>query len=467
MSENPVKAGDILLGKYRVEQLLGMGSMGVVVAAVHMGLGQRVAMKFMLQSNANPQQQYERFVREARAAGRLKSPHVTKVLDVGTLETGTPYLVMEHLEGRDLGSLLGHSGPLPIPDAVEYLLQTCEAIGEAHAAGIIHRDIKPTNLFLTLNPNGSPCVKVLDFGISKIQDADLKLTKDAEALGSPLYMSPEQIDASRNVDARSDVWALGVTLYELLSGMTPFAADGIVQVCNRVFRGEPTPIGEFRADIPAALEAVICRCFEKERDRRWPNVAQLAAALAPFATAHAGEYVERVAAILGVKAEASRPTALLPPEPVAPPVAPAAAAVAITGDVTATAPQRQASTGLRRARPPRAIAITAALGIAVLGVTGLGLSHWRGAGAEVPPVTATAQTSAIAVSASSTGVNPPPSATMPVTIEVAPPPSTSATVAALPTPPPKKTSTHAPEPLPRATATAKPAAPKTNNYAQE
>jgi serine/threonine-protein kinase len=429
-SENPVKPGDVLLGKYRIDRYLGMGSMGVVVAAIHLGLGQRVAMKFMLQSNADPKQQYERFLREARAAGRLKSPHVTKVLDVGTLETGTPYLVMEHLEGRDLGSLLTHSGPLPMADAVEYVLQTCEAVGEAHAAGIIHRDIKPTNLFLTVNPNGSPCIKVLDFGISKINDAELKLTKDTEALGSPLYMSPEQMDASRNVDARSDIWALGVTLYELLSGMTPFHAEGVVQVCTRVFQGEPTPLSAFRPDLPAALGAVILRCFEKNRDQRWPNVAELAGALAPFASTHAGAYVERVAAVLGLKVEASRPTALLPPEPVV--VVAETNTAAMTGNAFSTGARAGEAADAGLGRPKRGILVAAGIGIAVLSLAGLGLVRWRGApaaeavnaasGAAAGASVAAAPSSTSAPSQDSSNVVPQiaPSAS------VAPPPTTSA-----------------------------------------
>ena len=464
MPENPLKPGDIVMGKYRVEQLLGMGSMGIVVAATHEALQQRVAIKILLQSNADPREQYERFKREARAAGRLKSPHVTKVLDVGTLDTGNPYLVMEHLEGRDLGSLLTHSGPLPMADAVEYILQVCEAVGEAHAAGIIHRDIKPTNLFLTLNPNGSPCIKVIDFGISKTNDAEVKLTKEAEILGSPLYMSPEQMDSSRTVDARSDVWALGVTLYELLSTMTPFHAAGIVQVCNRVFQGQPTPLSAYRPDLPAALEAVISRCFEKDRDRRWPNVAELAAALAPFASAHAGAYVERVAAVLGMKVEAARPTALLPPEPAALPAS--LAAVAKTGGTFSTAAPRGRAE-LRRPRTKRAIGITAGLGLAVLSLTGLGISRWGHASVDVVPPTATTQISSVAVVVPPPVADPPPIVTVLAGIEPAPIPTTSATVA-VSAPPPKKPSPRPSEPLPRATATVtKPAAPKGTFYGQE
>jgi serine/threonine-protein kinase len=330
---------------------------------------------------------------------------VTKVLDVGTLETGTPYLVMEHLEGRDLGSLLAHSGPLPMADAVEYVLQTCEAVGEAHAAGIIHRDIKPTNLFLTLNPNGSPCIKVLDFGISKINDAELKLTKDTEALGSPLYMSPEQMDASRNVDARSDIWALGVTLYELLSGMTPFHAEGVVQVCTRVFQGEPTPLSAFRPDLPAALGAVILRCFEKNRDQRWPNVAELAGALAPFASTHAGAYVERVAAVLGLKVEASRPTALLPPEPVV--VVAETNAAAMTGNAFSTGARASGAVEAGLGRPKRGIVVAVGIGIAVLSLAGLGLVRWRGVSAGEGVTTASG------ASAVASGTAAPPSTSAP------------------------------------------------------
>ena len=388
---------------------------------------------------------------------------MTKVLDVGTLESGTPYLVMEHLEGRDLGSLLTHSGPLPMADAVEYILQVCEAVGEAHAAGIIHRDIKPTNLFLTLNPNGSPCIKVIDFGISKTNDAEVKLTKEAEILGSPLYMSPEQMDSSRTVDARSDVWALGVTLYELLSMMTPFHAAGIVQVCNRVFQGQPTPLSSFRPDLPAALEAVILRCFEKDRDRRWPNVAALAAALAPFASAHAGAYVERVAAVLGMKMEPARPTALLPPEPAALPAP--HVAVATTGSPFSTVAPRK-TPQLRGPRKARAIGITAGLGLAVVSLTGLGISRWGHASVDVGPATTTTGISSVAVVLPPPAADPPPTVTVVAAIEPAPIPTTSATVASTATPP-RKPSTRPSEPLPRATATVKPATPKGTRYEQE
>jgi serine/threonine-protein kinase len=275
---------------------------------------------------------HERFLREARAAVRLKSEHVARVIDVGTLESGAPYMVMELLQGRDLGALIKTEPKIFVEDAVEYVLQTCEAIGEAHAAGIIHRDLKPANLFLTKTPGGLPCIKVLDFGVSKHTGADIALTKESEALGSPLYMSPEQMQASKDVDARSDIWALGVILYELLASTTPFHAEGMPQLCTRIFMGEPTPIDSLRSGVPSGLWAVIRQCIEKDRERRFRNVAELAAALAPYAPSRAVPYVERTATILGVDVSPARSTDDLPEQssaplvPIAPPVAPAVSA---------------------------------------------------------------------------------------------------------------------------------------------
>jgi serine/threonine protein kinase len=296
----PVSPGDILAGKYRVERILGAGNMGVVVAATNLALEQLVALKFMLPGKTQGPQQQERFLREARAAARLKSQHVAHVLDMGTLENGAPFAVMEFLEGQDLSALLEERGPRPVDEAVEYILQTCEAMGEAHAAGIVHRDLKPANLFLTQDVSGAPCVKVLDFGISKLAGA-LTLTQDTQTLGSPLYMSPEQMNAAKHVDARSDIWALGVVLYQLLANHPPFDADSMQELCVRVFLGQPTPLRQYRQDVPPELEAVILRCLEKDLDRRWPNVAELAAALAPYAPVRARVYAERVTRVLGGK----------------------------------------------------------------------------------------------------------------------------------------------------------------------
>jgi eukaryotic-like serine/threonine-protein kinase len=417
MSTDPINPGDVLMGKYRVERLLGMGNMGVVVAAVHLGLDQKVAIKLMLPGKTAQAEQLARFLREARAAVRLRSQHVAKVLDVGTLESGAPYMVMEFLDGRDLASLLEGCGPLPIAEAVGYVLQVCEGIAEAHTAGIVHRDLKPANLFLTTDAGGAPCVKVIDFGVSKMADSDLKLTQDTQALGSPLYMSPEQMNASREVDARADIWALGVILFELIAGKTPFHAEQMQTLCTRVFFGEPTPIASLRADVPAGLEAVILQCLEKERDRRWPNVADLAAALAPFAEAQASGYAARVAGVLGLTVEPARATDVLPPEP-------AASRSVSTGSGTAALVLPR-STPRRR---PIGIAVALVAGVVV---AGLGVVSWRAAATTTPTSTTelVAPPTATALPAAST---PDPPASDPIA-------APSATLASIPVVPPMPT----------------------------
>jgi serine/threonine-protein kinase len=285
--------------------------MGIVVAATHLALGQLVALKFLLANRNVGREQLERFTREGRAAAFLKSAHVTRVLDVGQLPDGAPYTVMEYLEGRDLKAVLVESGPLPIDDAVEYVLHACEALGEAHAAGVVHRDIKPANLFLTMDVSRMPCVKIFDFGISKLAN-ELTLTQDAASMGSPLYMSPEQLNSSHDVDGRADIWSLGASLFELLAGQTPFHADTIQQLCYRIVSGHPTPLSQLRPEVPAGLEAVIMQCLEKDRNRRFNTIAHLAAGLAPWAPPRAAAYPERVARVLNVQTQPARTTALLP-----------------------------------------------------------------------------------------------------------------------------------------------------------
>ncbi|MCU0691643.1 MAG: serine/threonine protein kinase, partial [Polyangiaceae bacterium] len=224
----PVGPGDTVAGKYQVERLIGSGGVGVVFAATHLELGEPVAIKFLLPRAAKNVVDVARFCREAQAAAQLKTEHATRVLETGVLHDGSPYMVMELLEGRDLADLLKLSGPLPIEEALEYVLQASVALAEAHRLGIVHRDIKPSNLFLTHHPDGTPLVKILDFGIAKASVeaqagvAPQDLTKTSALLGSPLYMSPEQIRSTKSVDARSDIWSLGIVLYELLCGTTPF-----------------------------------------------------------------------------------------------------------------------------------------------------------------------------------------------------------------------------------------------------
>ncbi|MDC3957292.1 serine/threonine-protein kinase [Polyangium jinanense] len=298
MSQMPVKPGDLLARKYRVERVLGSGAMGVVVAARHVDLGQLVAVKSLLTGRVVSPEQRERFLREARAAVLLKSHHVARVLDVGADENDAPYIVMEYLDGQDLAATLKARRQLPFEEAVELVLQACEAVGEAHAAGIVHRDLKPANLFLTQDVSGAPCVKVLDFGISKLMGSDVALTHESQMLGSPLYMSPEQMNTPKSVDARSDVWALGIILYQLVCGKTPFHAETIQAVCALVIAGQPTPLRQYRADAPAGFEAVILRCLARNREERFRDVGELAAALAPYAPAHARVYVERVGRVV-------------------------------------------------------------------------------------------------------------------------------------------------------------------------
>jgi len=315
MGDPPVKAGDVLAGKYRVEKILGAGAMGMVLAATQIALDRRVALKFMMAGGVGKEQHEARFLREARVASKLQSQHAAKVLDMGTLESGAPYIVMEFLDGKDLAAVLYERGPLPVEEAVSYISQVCEAVAEAHAAGIVHRDIKPANLFLTKAVDGSPCVKLVDFGVAKLAESGLDLTGTLQALGSPLYMPPESLNGAKDVDGRADIWSLGVTLYELLAQITPFQAETLVALCTRICIKEPTPIADYRPDVPPGLAAVITQCFEKDRARRWPTVAAFAAALAPYASAQPASYAERVARAQRADVVPSRPTDLLPPEP--------------------------------------------------------------------------------------------------------------------------------------------------------
>jgi serine/threonine-protein kinase len=288
MATARVRPGDILGGKYRVERLLGAGGMGVVVAAKHIELGQRVALKFMLEENARDPEQAERFLREARAAVQLRSVHTARVLDVGRLGDGEPYMVMEYLEGRDLDAELRAGGPMPVRVAVEYILQSAEALAEAHGLGMIHRDVKLKNMFLTRGVDGRPVVKVLDFGLAKLRrgDYDVSLTTDDSTFGSPQYMSPEQMRSAKDVDTRTDLWSIGVCLYELLTGQLPFDAPTVPEICAMVLKDAPPRLSAMVPGTPPALEAVILRCLEKDVSRRFQSVAELGFALEPFAPEH-------------------------------------------------------------------------------------------------------------------------------------------------------------------------------------
>ncbi|MEZ4308305.1 MAG: protein kinase [Polyangiaceae bacterium] len=304
MEDLEVRPGDIVAGKYRVEKVLGAGGMGVVVSAKHVTLDSLVAIKLMQPRAVAVKGAVERFMREGQAAARLHSKHVTKVIDVGQLDSGAPYMIMEHLQGGDLAVVLERKGAVPVADAAEYLLQACDAIGEAHAKGIVHRDLKPANLFLQTEPDGTPLIKVLDFGIAKVSGSDQGLTGTSQGMGSGGYMSPEQMSSAKKVDHRADIWALGVTLYELITAHRPFEADSLEQFVTRVFWEQPTPLSAHRPDLPRELEAIILRCLEKQPDARFSSVAHFAHLLAPYAHPRAHPYVGRIAKMLGMDAPA-------------------------------------------------------------------------------------------------------------------------------------------------------------------
>ncbi|MDC0683380.1 serine/threonine-protein kinase [Sorangium atrum] len=306
--------GDVLAGKYRVEQIVGAGAMGTIVAAWHLELEQRVAMKFLHSLRPDGGDPTERFRREARALARIKSEHVARVLDVGSLEGGMPYMVMEFLEGNDLAHEIRARGPLPVVEAVAYMLQALDAMAEAHAAGIVHRDLKPANLFLSLRPDGDRVIKVLDFGISKsllgISRDQVALTQTASLLGSPLYMSPEQVRSARDVDMRADIWSLGVILYEMLTGRTPYDGDSVAQLFHALLYENAAPVAQLRPDVPRELDAVVMHCLAKDRDQRWRNVGDLAAALLPFGPATGHMHVDRARRVLGSSSDIARPSIL-------------------------------------------------------------------------------------------------------------------------------------------------------------
>lgn len=277
LHQTGVAVGDVLAGKYKVDQVLGAGGMGVVVRATHQILNSKVAMKFLLPEYVNNTGIVERFLREARAAVSIKNPHVAGVIDVGTLESGSPYIVMEYLQGRDLADVLENEVYMrDVHRAAKLILQACEGLAAAHANGIVHRDIKPGNLFITNASDGSEQVKVLDFGISKSGTEMNNLTRTGAVMGSPMYMSPEQMRSTRNVDQRSDVWSLGVVAFELLTGRLPYEAETMTELVAMVLENDPPRTRELRADVPPALDDAVAGALTKNPDKRYRDVAEFA-----------------------------------------------------------------------------------------------------------------------------------------------------------------------------------------------
>jgi serine/threonine-protein kinase len=264
-------------GKYRVEGFIGSGGMGVVVAARAVADDRRVAIKCLAREALENTELFERFSREARVFERLQSKHVVRTLDVGVTDDGRPFIVFEHLEGIDLERHLAMRGPLPLGEAARYVVEACEALGEAHAANIVHRDLKPSNLFLAKQPDGSTIIKVLDFGVSKL--ADDPVTKTRSMLGTANYMSPEQLQSSRRVDHRADIWALGVLLYELLTACSPFIGNTLIAIMDSIKANKPHPIRALRPELPEAIEDLLGRCLRTNRDERYDSVRALVADL--------------------------------------------------------------------------------------------------------------------------------------------------------------------------------------------
>jgi len=404
--------GDVLAGKYRIVRKLGEGGMGVVFEAVHARIEQRVAIKMLLPDVLDLPEVVPRFEREARAAGKLKSDNIARVLDVDISDRGIPYMVMEFLDGSDLGRVIEERKQLGVSEAVDFVLQACNAMVEAHAAGVIHRDLKPSNLFVTTTHK----VKVLDFGISKLEsENEARVTATQTVVGTPLYMSPEQVRSAKHVDARTDIWSLGIILYELLAGRTPFEGS-TTAAAAAICIDAPPPMSQFRADVPAELERALLGALEKDPERRFPNVQSLASAIAPFGSG-------------AVRGPDTLPAAIpVPSRPNLPPSASGDFARADPVEAAKTVPGWTTSAGKRRTNKIALVAfgVVGALSVGVLGGVVAVSTHRTAApvpSAEPAETTAPLATTATA-SASVSGIASVPSAT----VESTPPPPTSHTI---------------------------------------
>jgi serine/threonine-protein kinase len=427
--------GTMLAGKYRVERVIGFGGMGIVVEATRIALEDRVAIKLLRAEATRSAGAVSRFLREARAAVKIRSEHVARVLDVGTLEDGAPYMALEYLEGRDLADVLAKDGPLSEGRVAEIVLQACEALAEAHAVGIVHRDVKPSNIFLTRRSDGRDLVKVLDFGISKTLDSTgSPQTKTHDILGSPAYMAPEQLKSARTVDRRADIWSLGVTLFELVTGQLPFPGETLAELHGAILYAAAPLLRTVRPSAPAGFEALIAKCIERDPDQRFQTVSELATALALFGPDGSREVAARIAKI--DPAAAQEPAARRDMEelaraatlPASPPVPPLAHAATVA----------QTRTEWDTAVAPSPPATSARSRLVALGFAGLVLLAAAGVG--VRSMLTSSQTVPSTSPRPSESIAPAPVPTPPVTVEA------SASAAAPLAPPPP-----APVPLPSVT----------------
>jgi len=282
--------GEVIADKYRIDSIVGSGGMGVVLSATHLALGQHVAIKVLTvpDDDSRREEARERFLREGRATAALVSDHVVRIHDVGTLPSGAPFMVMELLRGQDLARALQQTGPLGVELACDCVRQAAEAIHCAHTQGIVHRDLKPSNLFLTQRSDGSPLVKVLDFGISKTTGTELEpltgnLTETRSVLGTPFYMSPEQVRDAKKVDARTDIWSLGLILHELLAASPAFEGTTLPGVCAAIAADPPAALRLKRPEVPVEVEAIVLKCLEKDPNRRFQSARELSDALLTWA----------------------------------------------------------------------------------------------------------------------------------------------------------------------------------------
>ncbi|MEO8214998.1 MAG: serine/threonine-protein kinase, partial [Myxococcales bacterium] len=272
------------LGKYEIVRLLGSGGMGAVYEAAHTEIGKRVAIKVLSPAIAAVPGARARFLREAQLTSRVRHPNIVDVTDMGS-EAGQTYLVMEFLRGEDLGQRLARTGPLSPQPLADIMLPVCSAVVEAHKAGITHRDLKPQNIFLAVGPH-SMQAKVLDFGISKGDDFQGagSLTGTGAMIGTPFYLAPEQIVDSRAAGPNSDQYALGVIMYECLTGQRPFEADSLFVVFQAIVSGNPVLPTQLRPGIPLALEEVVLRAMNLSPAARFPSIFALGRAVLPFAS---------------------------------------------------------------------------------------------------------------------------------------------------------------------------------------